>query len=496
MRLSELNKNVSVQSSQRGRLSDFGISVEQKIPETQAEKISTFGTLKEPREVPLAEKAMDVAFPIGGGIIGGFLGPEGLIIGAGAGKIIAESIKQYGNPEPTILQNVSSVLGEGIKESIGTALFTKAGLTAGKKIAQSFPKNGVATFISKFLGYIPEPAKRDTIALTSQKVAKDLGVQRTVTERAIAYPERVLTDEFLDITKKSPLTRQTIGKMENISKQAFETTKKQYDKVVTPLLDKYTNNVPIVDTYNNFLSNSTDIVKFNKAGKIIPSARIDKEAARTLNEFNADFKALMKDATPKNLHKFKQYINSILERKVARDNPSLQKILQDTHKDIRNKIEGVVSGYKQITDDYAFLFEAESELGSYLKSRNVENLVKKYLTDNAEGFRIDVDSFLSKDKTAQKIFNDALDEAAGFEFSSRAGQAFRPSFAEIGEKIGRAVQRRSEIPYKQVPKLRGLKSSLDKRTIRSKIFDIGSVTQGKRLADFLFSTPSDSKDNE
>ena len=292
------------------------------------------------------------------------------------------------------------------------------------------------------------------------KLANKIAVQTNIPELAVKRtidrgPRTVLNPKNWNI-KKPTIQPKTIERVSNISEQSFDAASKAYNSQVSPILNKFKGLVNADDILRQYSDDMLPLFEvkqiLNKKGqrvgeKLIATAASDRETARIMTMFTKEVeRTFEKGVTPKDLHKFKQFINKVMKNSAIKNNPNVQKPLLSMHRGIRNTLDDAVPGYKPITDEFRDIFKLQDEFGRRFESQRVEQLLRDYFNPDKQAFREGIDSLVGKSKTAQRVFEDALDERAALYFRdviSKSGKTVAAPIPGTPLRVGLQFQTRA-----------------------------------------------------
>lgn len=392
------------------------------------------------REV--VEKISDVVLPVGGGILGSFIPGIGNTFGFVAGTIVGKALDEAGELifDKVTGKKTKKIVPESLKDvvfedtAIGNVLTEGVLAFGGAKVLKTLkpafssllktlskgPITGPAlnqfkTVLKSVVDKMPVKSKEDFIKHTALKF-ENFGLRPEVTKRVLSRnPSKVLKPEFL---KEQSINQKTINNVSKTFDDALELQNNKFDDLVRPILNKNTKPIDIDDTLREYSDNISKLFNVSNKGKLIAKAPVDDEIAKTFNGFADDIVRLRNNPTPKALHKFKQNINLILDKRVIKDSSAAKGPLFNFKTSIVNKLETKIDGYKNISNEFRFIFELEEELGKKLEKSRVESLLNEYFQKNKTNFRTNIDTLKSINSSIANTFDKALDERAAKDFVS------------------------------------------------------------------------------
>ena len=369
------------------------------------------------------ELAADIAVPAIGGAVGAAtLGPVGIVPGAMAAKalqeggekligaskdrpLIANPIKQESVVGNVVLEGVSTIIG--LKAQVKLAEYTKK--IGGAAIDASYPK--LKKFLQRTVDKIKPQSKLAFIEEQSQKISEALGIPSKAIKRVFERsPKKVLKDSF--------------QVNQEMSKASIDRVSESFERVMSKLSDEFENKVSsqfkasdtpvdIDDIFSKYVEDLSSIFdKDRKTGALVATAAVDDDIVKTFNRLGTDFSRLRDNPSPEFLHKFKQRINQVLNRKAIKDNPNGQRILFNLKSNITTKLEAAIPGYKNLMNEYRSVFALEEEIGKRLEKKNVESAIKSYFSKDKVQFSSAIDDLMSKDASVKAAWNYALDQRA------------------------------------------------------------------------------------
>lgn len=409
------------------------------------------------------QKTVEFGVPMIGAIVGGvFGGPAGGAGGAAMGQLTLDLAKKAipGGEDPTLLKVAANAGLAGTLDYVFGKGFSVIGKTPAVRALVSstddFIKNGgqgrlskvitnTGTFLSNSLGQVPKEQQESYISRTAQKLAHTTGIPENVIKRGYTRGfKNILNPKNFD-TKTGSLRPQTIDTMVNVSEEAFKEVEGKFNALVEPILQGNKRPLNITSVINNFKNNMDELTSVEKikvrgplvdaSGRAIMteqekrtlSSAVDKAAFSDLTSILTELKKISKDATPMQLHKFKRLVNQTVKKGLFKENPEAQRMLYSLHTDIRDRIGDVIPAYKDVTDEFRFLFKLEETLGRKFTTEGVEKLTKDYFSLEKEGLRVNLNKFISKSDKARGSFNKALDE--------RNALFFRHNFSDKSKRV-------------------------------------------------------------
>ena len=428
----------------------------------------------------------DIGFPLAGTVIGGAIGgPVGAFVGGPAGQAVKEGVEAFLGAEKTIFPSTvksfikdDSVIGniakEGLFQLAGGALgkvgskaiklfkpkdFVKMknAVNAGvqKKGTSAFSK--VGDYLEGIISDVPKSAK-DRVILDFQLAGEKSGIKPLVTKRVLERgPKSILNEKNLSSFEIDP---DTAKKASQAFDNALEKVSVKFNEKVVPILEKSEEVIDVTDIirkYSDDLSKMASTVT-SKTGKpkLVGGSLLDDASTNTLQKFSEDIRRLSSNPTPIELHRTKQKINKILKVKSIRDNPNAKKLLTDINKNIRNKLDSEIPGYKAITDEFRDVFSLQEDIGSKLADDKVEALADQFFNPKKAVQREKIADLMSRSDSAKVALDNLFDERAAKDFLSTLAKdqkflGFKGFGANIpftgtskrkfGEKLAKASER-------------------------------------------------------